>query len=348
MTPTDEVECLELLLNDSRQQFGVPAIGASIVGGSGQCMHYSVGVRRRGSTDEIRLSDKWHIGSCMKSVTAALWARLVELGYAGWDNRLSNVFEDLSSVHVEWKNASIRDALQCRAGLRRNFSRDVFRSSWRDSRSLPEQRSDVVRQVLQHPPVNLGKFAYSNLSYVVIGAAIDRIAGLSFEDALKRYVLEPLDIRTAGFGAPEDNCGHRPRICVAGLGLLKGRPARASDVKSDNPHVLSSAGTLHLSLEDWSSLIRIFLIDNSTNLLHEESLEEIFQPPVPFGPMTMGWMQWLGSTKISFLMQGSNTLWSATAALSKDRKRCALIVCNDGRSRILNECVPLAVRLLAL
>ena len=313
----------------------------------GQCVHYSVGVRRRGSLDEIRLSDKWHIGSCMKSVTAALWARLVESGYTGWDNRLSDVFEDLSSVHVEWKNASIRDALQCRAGLRRNVSRDVFRSSWKDSRSLPEQRSDVVRQVLQHPPINLGKFVYSNLSYMIIGAAIDRMAGLSFEDALKRYVLAPLDIRTVGFGAPEDNCGHHPIIRVAGLRLLKGRPASPSNVKSDNPHVFSPAGTLHLSLEDWSSLIRIFLIDNTTNLLHEESLEKIFQPPVRVGTMTMGWMQWPG-TKMSFLMQGSNTLWSATAGLSKDRRRCALIVCNDGRSRILNECVPLAVRLLAL
>lgn len=343
-----EVEHLALLLNDFRKRCSAPAIGASIVGAAGRCMHYSVGVRRRGSRDEILLSDKWHIGSCTKSITAALWARLVESGYADWNNRLSDVFEDVASVHVEWKKATIQDALQCRAGLRTNFSRDVFRSSWRDPRPLPEQRSDVVQQVLQRPPANLGKFVYSNLSYVIVGAAIDRMAGLSFEDALERYMLVPLDIRTAGFGTPEYNCGHRPRICLAGLGLLKGRPASPNDVKSDNPLVLSSAGTLHLSLEDWSSLIRIFLIGNSKGLLHEESLEKIFQPPVPFGTMTMGWRQWLGSTKISFLMQGSNTLWSATATLSKDRRRCALIVCNDGRSRILNECIPLAVKLLAL
>ena len=351
MTYSDEMEQLRLLLNHSRQELDVPAIGASIVEGSAQHMHHVVGVRRRGSLDQVLLSDKWHIGSCTKSVTAALWARLVDMGCAGWDYQLSDIFEDLSPVHVEWKNVSIRDALQCRAGFRRNFSRDVFRSSWKDGRPLPEQRSDVVERALQQPPVSLGKFVYSNLSYVVVGAAIDRMMGFSFEDALKRYVLDPLDIRTAGFGAPEDNFGHRPRIYldVLGLGLLKGRPTDSSNVKrSDNPPVLSSAGTLHLSLEDWNSLIRIFLVDNDTKLLDKESLEKIFEPPVPFSPMVLGWMQWLGSKRLSFVMQGSNTLWSATAAMSKDRRRCALIVCNDGRSRVLDDCIPLAVKLLAL
>ncbi len=350
MTSTYDVEHLELLLNQFRRQVGAPAVGASIVEGSGQFMYHSVGVRRRGSLDEVLLSDKWHIGSCMKSVTAALWARLVELGYAGWEDRLANIFEDLSAVHSDWKNVSIGDALQCRAGLPANFSRSVFKSSWKDSRPLPVQRSDVAQQALQQPPANMGKFRYSNLSYAIIGAAIDRVAGLSFEDALERYVLKPLDIRTAGFGAPEDNCGHRPRIYLdlAGVGWVNGRPTLPSNVHSDNPLVLSSAGTLHLSLEDWSSLIQVFLVDNCKNLLSEESLEKIFELPIPFSSMTMGWMQWLGSNRISFLIQGSNTLWAATAALSKDRRRCALVVSNDGRSRVLNESFPLAVKLLEL
>lgn len=250
MAHMDEVEDLRLLLDDLRRRSGPPAIGASIVESSAQIMYHSVGVRRRGSSDEILLSDKWHIGSCTKSITAALWARLVELGYCRWEDRLLDIFDDLATVHVEWKNVSIRDAMQCRAGLRPNFGRDVFKSSWRDSRPLSIQRSDVVRQVLQRPPRNFGKFVYSNLSYVIVGAAIDRTSGLSYEDALRQYVLDPLYISTAGFGAPEDNCGHRPRLCLAGLGMMKGRPALPSNVKSDNPLVMSSAGTLHLSLGD--------------------------------------------------------------------------------------------------
>ena len=348
MTHMDEVEDLRLLLDDFRRQSGTPAIGASIVEGSGQYMYYSVGVRRRSSSDEILLSDKWHIGSCTKSITAALWARLAELGYCGWEDRLVDIFDDVSAADADWKNISIRDALQCRAGLRPNFSRKILKSSWRDTRPLSVQRSDIIRRVLRRRPRNPGKFVYSNLSYVIIGAAIDRISGLSYEDALRRYVIIPLDIGTAGFGAPEDNCGHHSRVYLAGIGMVKGRPALPNNVKSDNPLVFSSAGSLHLSLEDWSKLIQIFLVDNSSNLLSEESLEMIFHPPAPFGPMTMGWMRWLGSKKISFLMQGSNTLWSATAALSKDRRRCVLVVCNDGRSRILNDSIPLAVRLLAL
>ena len=343
-----ESESLETLLDDYRKRHKVPAIGAAIVEADGRCTLHAVGSRQRGSFDEVLLSDKWHIGSCTKSVTAALWARLVELGHAGWEDRLYDIFDDLSPVHSEWRQASISDALQCRAGLPTNFGRAVFKSAWRDTRPLSEQRSDVVERFLQQRPGELGKFVYSNLSYILVGSAIDRVSSHSFEEALNHYILDPLDIKSAGFGSPEAICGHRPRICLAGLGVLKGPPKPPGDIGSDNPRVFSSAGSLHLTLEDWSTLVRTFLVDSSTPLLHGESLEKIFQSPVPFGTMVMGWMQWPGSKSFSFMMQGSNTLWSATAALSKDRTRCVLIVCNDGRSRVLNESVPLAVNLLAL
>ena len=349
MSETHRLRSIDSALNRFSSQYRVPAIGASIVQSDGEAISHVVGVRRRDSRYKARVSDKWHIGSCTKSITAALWARLVELGFAEWDTPLPEIFEGLRSVDPGWTDVTIRHALQCRAGFPPNVRRSVFKSSCKDTRPLPVQRSDVVEQALQRPPISFDRFVYSNLSYIVVGSAIDRVAKMSFEDALELYVLQPLGVLTAGYGAPEEICGHRPRVNLRGTSVFRGPPTSPDDPGSDNPRVFSSAGTLHLSLDDWSTSMKSFLAGNDRKLLHEESLETIFCPVVQPGYcMAMGWMQSPRSLGISYFMQGSNTLWSATSMLALDRKRCVLVACNDGRPQILNRCVPLALHLLTL
>ena len=336
-------------LSEFRRKHRVAAVGGAIVDSDGETISQVLGVRRRDSPDDVLLSDSWHIGSCTKSITAALWARLGELGFANWDTPLHDLFEDLDTVHSGWTGVTIRDALQCRAGFSPNIGRVMFKSSWEDNRPLTEQRSHVVEQALQHAPISYRKFVYSNLSYIVVGAAIDRVAKMSFECALERYIFEPFDVLTAGFGAPQVICGHRSRVNLLGKRSIRGTPANPDDRASDNPGVYSSAGTLHLSLDDWGTLIRMFLADNDGDLLNDQSLTTIFRAPAQPGyGMAMGWMQSPRSLGVSYYMQGSNTLWSATSMLSMDRKRSVLIVCNDGRSKILDQCVTLALQLFMI
>lgn len=95
--------------------------------------------------------------------------------------------------------------------------------------------------------------------------------------------------------------------------------------------------------------MRIFLAGTSTGLLHEDSLLRLFSSPAQSGQsMGMGWMQPIPIMGVPYFMQGSNTLWSATAMVSLDRSKSVLVVCNDGRARVLHRSVKLAVFLLAL
>lgn len=349
MNEFDRLRITDQVLKEFLNKNGVPAIGASIVHSDGEVISHVIGVRRRDSPDKALLTDKWHIGSCTKAITAALWARLVELGFAEWDTRLPEVFGDLRFRDGEWANVTIRHVLQCRAGLPTNIRRDLVEASWKDTRPLTAQRSDIVEQSLQRPPLRFGKFRYSNLSYIVAGAAIDRVAQTSFEDALEHYILKPLGAAVVGFGAPEVICGHRARVTLSGIGLFKGPPTSPDELKSDNPQVYSSAGCLNLSLGAWSTLMQIFLAGSHRKLLEEDSLETIFHSPAQSGrSMAMGWMQPTASTGIPYVMQGSNTLWAATSMLALDRRKAVLVVCNDGRTRVLNRSVPLAVFLLGL
>jgi len=350
MSPGNRDQSVRALLDRFRRHNRVPAVGAAIAESDGRRVIQVLGSRRRGSDDSVKPSDQWHIGSCTKSITAALWARLVELGQAEWDITLYQIFKDLSGIDPGWKDITIRNALHCRAGMPSNIGFIAMAKSWEDTRPLSEQRTDIAETTLKRRPAKPGKYVYSNLSYIIMGAAIDRIAGTTYEEALENHILEPLGVESAGFGAPPDILGHPSMIRIGMIEAFRGRPMAPDNMKSDNPLVFSSAGTLHLSLEDWARLHRIFLTEpNGSVLLCEESITELLA--LPKGPglgMAMGWIKPVSYKNISYYMQGSNTLWSATSALSDDRGKCVLLACNDGRTKILDRSLGLAWQLMAL
>ena len=341
-----ESQLMDSLLHGFRRRYDVPAVGAAVVDDEGSPMANTMGVRARGSDNNVLLSDKWHIGSCTKTVTAVLWARLVDSGSAQWDTPLPEIFEDLNGVDGSWGELTIRDLLNCRAGVPANFDRSRLESARRDMRPLPEQRTDLAAEALGAAPRNPGEYCYSNLSYIIVGAAVDRVSGISYEEALLSRLTGPLGVRSVGYGAPAEICGHGAKMNLGGIGVRKGPPARPATADSDNPAVFSSAGSMHVSLEDWMTLLSIFVSSTKAGFLSEESMAEIFRVPEPGSDcMAMGWVKARGSV-VSYIMQGSNTLWSAASVLDRDRRRCVMVVCNDGRARVLNGSASLATHML--
>ena len=181
---------------------------------------------------------------------------------------------------------------------------------------------------------------------MVIGAAIDRITGVPYEEALTRHVLEPLGITSVGYGPPPIVWGHRARVQLAGLGLFIGKPADPQSARSDNPRMLSSAGTLHLTIADWAKFLSLFINDGG-DLLQPETIDFLLKYSEGSGAkMAKGWVKAEGIKGVSFGMQGSNTMWSAAALLNEKRTRLSLVVSNDGRTCIVSQTALLAANLL--
>ena len=221
-----------------------------------------------------------------------------------------------------------------------------MRSAWADRAPLIEQRTRVARDALAVRPGRAGRFVYSNVGYVVVGAAIDRLAGEPYEAALRTHLLDPLGIRSLGYGPPPALCGHAARLRLGPWLALPGPALDPDGPRSDNPAVLSCAGTLHLTLADWATFVAMMLGDGA-NLLTPRSVERLFAPPAGRGPpMAMGWIATPGSARSTHAFPGSNTFWAATAMLDRRRCRAVLIACNDGRSSVLATSWALAERLI--
>lgn len=331
---------LETLLADRRLRGR--AFGAAVVTRDAVRVA-TTGTRRRGSRTAVRTDDAWHLGSCTKALTAALWARLVEDGVAAWDTPVADLVPDLRGrTAAGWDEPTVTDLLTCRAGVRPDLDRHTMLRALRDERPVPEQRTDAALAALTFPPRERGRFRYSNLGYVVVGAGIERLTGTSWEEALRTHVLEPLGV-TGGFGPPPEIWGAPAALRLGPLMVGRGRAVAPGDPRADNPAVYGPAGTLHLSLEEWGRVQRLFQADEHP-LLSRESVDRLLT--VPKGsPMAMGWAA-ARVRGVSYAMQGSNTLWAATAVLSDDRRRTVLVTASDGRSRTLTATARVAVDLL--
>lgn len=341
-------------LRDFVRRTGVPAAGIAIVDldehaaldqhdGPAAVLEVA-GSARRGCNEPVGTDDAWHIGSCAKSLTAALYGRLVENGVATWSAPLPDLFGDLTAdVHPGWADVTIDDLLTCRGGVAANPPRDAMLAGYADSRPPAEQRTTVTRDALATAPRRPGRFRYSNLGYTIAGAVIDRVAGRPFENALVDELLAPLGVTTSGFGPPPKILGHRPRLQVGAICLGRGTAQEADGVRSDNPALITPAGRLHLSLPDWARAQRLFL--DGAGLLERDTLERLLDLPADGRGMSMGWADASRIAGVGLGMQGSNTSWAATAMMTPDRRRAALVVANDGRTSVLRASARLAAEL---
>jgi CubicO group peptidase (beta-lactamase class C family) len=340
------------LIEDAHRRSGAPAMGAALVDAEGAGAVAVTGTRVRGRDLPVAEDDPWHLGSCTKAMTAAVYARLVESGRAAWGAPLAELFPDLAgAAHAGWRAVTIDDVLLHRAGLRANLPVSEMRRAATDLRPLRDARTAVVAEALARPPERPGTFRYSNVGYTVAGAAIERIADATWEDALRAELLDPLGIASAGVGPPAGDAPWGHRTLLGGLG--RGAPVDPADpVLADNPAVMGPAGRVHMPLREWARFVAQFL-EGGAGLLGDESVARLVARPAGAGQaQAMGWVhpdvratRRLGAP-VAFGMQGSNRRWVATALVAEDRRRAALVVANDGRSRLLTTGALLAARLL--
>src|SRR6185503_12429489 len=76
------------ILGRGGERFGMVA---AVLQGQRIIAQGAAGVRKRGTAERITLEDRFHLGSCTKSMTATLVAMLVEDGKLNWTTTLGEL-----------------------------------------------------------------------------------------------------------------------------------------------------------------------------------------------------------------------------------------------------------------
>ena len=329
----------ETVLNEVFGATAPVALGVAVVGREGVTWSGVRGLRQAGEPDAVTVDDRWHFGSNTKAMTAAVFARLVEQGRARWGMTVAEAFPDVA-IDAAWGDATLVDLMRHRAGLldASVMGREWLMTARGDPRSLPEQRAAIAAAGLGAPPAGTpGQFAYSNANYVLVGAAIERIAGAAWEDVMRTELFGPLDLVSAGFGAPtgadgsSDNAwGHRD---IGGQ-----RVAMAPDHPgADNPKAMGPAATAHMTLDDYGRFLAA-MMGTQPDWLGEASLDRLTAVPADLAPpaYACGWgvsrQPWGGPGGPGPVLghDGSNTMWHCSAMVAPERGLGLVAVANEG------------------
>jgi D-alanyl-D-alanine carboxypeptidase len=303
-----------------------PALAGMVVGREGPLWIGARGVRRAGSTDAATGEDLWHLGSNTKAMTAALYGRLVDQGRANWGASLHEALPDVP-MHEAWRDTPLTAVMGHVAGLTDEIvlGRAWLTTARADLNSLPAQRRTLVETMLAVPPAGTpGIFAYGNANYVLLGAVVERITGLAWEDAIRVDLFEPLGLTSGGFGAPtgDQPWGHRGGVALDPAGPV-----------SDNPLALGPAGTAHMTLSDYAKFLGLFITEGG-GLLSPETMA-VLTRPVREGPALYagGWGVALGRPWAQgpvLTHDGSNTFWYLSAWVAPGTGRAFVAASNDG------------------
>lgn len=130
---------------------------------------------------------RFNTTSVGKMFTGVAIAQLVEQGKLRFDDTLAKVLPEYPN-HDAARQIVIRDLLTHSAGVPDVFSSPRF-TSRHDFRSHMEMLPTFADAPLQFTPGT--RFEYSNGGYAVLGAIVEKLSGLSYEEYLRRNVWGP-------------------------------------------------------------------------------------------------------------------------------------------------------------
>ncbi len=342
-TPQD----LDVLLDEVRERSSVPGIAAAVIDGSGVLAIGASGLRRVDESAALTVDDAFHLGSDTKAMTALLVALLVEEGALKWDTTMQDVFgDDAAAISPDFQEVTLTQLLRHRAGVAADLTHLEPGLTQRLEPIAPEQRRRAVAMetLAQKARFTPGSsFEYSNFGYVVVGAAIERATGNTWEAEMKARIFDPLGMNSCGFGP-------------TAAGDARDQPWAHADrgdsfapVEFDNPPFLGPAGTVHCNLADWGKFAAVFF--EGANFATADSVDRLTSP-VPKsdnrgGGYALGWAvpddDAFGLPVLTH--DGSNTFNYASIIVMPTLSAAVLVAVNAGGERAQNAAVAAALEL---
>ena len=323
-------------VRDALTTGAIPAMSAIVVSSNRVLDHAWLGVRAYGDPTPIERADRWHIGSCMKAITANIMGKLHDAGTLGLDTPLDRIFPARGRVAGTGYGAmTIGRMLAHNAGVRDSDkvireAGAIFLRPDPDGRALREQMAGwVVEQKLASKKAG---FDYSNANFLLCAAMAERQTGMDFADLMRDLGFAPLGITEFGFGPPGTmGMVDQPR----GHTLLNGKlmPVEPGDPGADNVPAMLPAGTLNISLEHWAKFImdQLAAARGAGQLLSSQTYARLFTPVD--GGFALGWGVMTSKAGPRWITHsGTNGKWYSIATLEPESDVAVAITCNGPNS----------------
>lgn len=179
-----------------------PGISVSVVKDGAVVYSYAAGYVDPAQTQAATEDTVYHWWSMTKVPTAIVIMQLAEAGELQLDDPVTKYLDFFA---VEYKgepveDITIRQLLRHSSGIPEVMPAMI---GWVHHEDEIYNQTEELRKIL--PDYNELKFApdskaaYTNLGYLVLGAVIESVTEMSYEDAIQQYVLTPAGMDNTGF-----------------------------------------------------------------------------------------------------------------------------------------------------
>src|SRR5690606_7291904 len=133
-----------------------------------------------------------HIASISKVLTGMAVLKLVEFDKIELKDKVSKYL-----IGFPYEDVRIEDLLNHRSGLPNYLHLSDDKNYWDNSKKITNQ--DVLDILVQKKPQAINKpgkkFSYNNTNFLLLALVIEKVTGLSYPDAMKEMVFNPLGMK---------------------------------------------------------------------------------------------------------------------------------------------------------
>ncbi len=274
--------------------------------------HHSVNL-----PDTAAITDRFHIGSNTKAMTAFIAGKYVEEKKLKWSTRFFDLYPGWKKMaNPAYYNITLQQLLSHRACIQ-PFTDDAEGKDMPELKGThQEKRMELAKYVLTLSPVVIdtaAHYTYSNAGYVLAALMLEKAAGQSWEDMVLDVFNRDLHIQ-AGFSWPDNQLKKETWGHVLENGNLEPVPS-STTYRLDG---MEPAGDLNFTLPDYIKFIQLNMsgLEGKNNYLKAKTYTSLHKG-MPY--YAMGWANVYDGGKEFSSHSGSAGTYFAYVSI--DRKR---------------------------
>ena len=302
----------------------LPGLAIGIVADNEVVYARGFGVKSIETQDPISMTTLFHMASISKPFVATAMTQLVEQGRVQLDAPVVTYLPYFKLDDDRYRAITVQQMLSHVSGMP-----DVTDYEW----GAPQYDEGALERYVRSLSSNKliaepgAKFAYSNMAFECLGDVIAKVSGMSFDDHVKKYILDPAEMVESSFLKPEHLPGNwaAPHVRILASWAWEGYPYNRMHGPSSTLH--SSA----LEMCRWAITNLSHGSYGGKRILEPASYNILWKPWAETGDGRQVGLSWfLGKYRGEKMVQhgGGDTGFNTDFVMLPDKRAAVVVLCN--------------------
>lgn len=271
-----EFQKIDTYLEKARQDWRAPGLAFAIVRDGETIYSKGFGVANIDTNKKVDADTMFGVASTTKAFTAAGIAMLVDEKKLDWDAPVRNYLPSFQmGTGDAYASCNLRDLMSHRTGLARH------ELLWYNNKSLTREKLlSILPYLATFAPIR-AQYEYNNLTVMLAGHALEKVAGVNWEEFTQKRIFDPLGMKNSSTNLDIMANGAN---CARGHRLNEKKSAYSIPLRPEDP--IGPAGAINSCVNDYAEWIKLQLGKGSSkkaSLFSKSQSNQMWEPLISTG-----------------------------------------------------------------